>query len=194
MAAGRFLADPLVEGFNDVAVAPNGDLYLSGSRLSVVSPESGEIRPLPTSPALVGTNGIVVSADGDRLFTAVYPVGIATVDISTGRAHFLDLPENTTLYGIDGLYTHESDLVAIQNGTEPWRLLRIELDDRQRTVTAIRVLERGNPELTPTTGAIAGHEIIFVGQGAPPDPAPAHVPEPLVPFFGQTLIMAAPLD
>lgn len=193
-AADRFLADPSNDGFNDVTVAPNGDLYLSGARLSVLVPANGEIRPLPTSPVLVGTNGIVVSPDGNRLFTSVYPVGIAVVELPSGQADFLKLPESSTLYGVDGLYMQDDDLIAIQNGTEPWRLLRIELDERQRAVTAIRVLERAHPAVTPTTGAISGNEIIYVGQGPAPDPVPTHVPEPLVPFFGKTLIMAAPLD
>jgi hypothetical protein len=56
------------------------------------------------------------------------------------------------------------------------------------------VLERANPHVTATTGSIDGNEIRYVGQGPPPDPPPTHVPGPLVPFFGQTLIMAAPLD
>ena len=192
--SARFFADAAVVGFNDVAVAPNGDLYLSGSQLSVLSPEEGDVRPLPVSPVLLGTNGIAVSTDGKTIFTSVYPAGIATIDLASSRARFLDLPANATLYGIDGLYLHEGDLVAIQNGTEPWRIIRIDLDRRGRAVTGIRVLERANPHATATTGAIVGSEILYIGQGPAPNPVPTHVPEPLVPFFGQTLIMTAPLD
>lgn len=190
----RILAHPSIEALNDVTVAPNGDLYVSGSALAVIPAGSNVLQPLTTTPSLTGTNGIVVSSDGATLFTSVYPVGVAAIELANGNARFLELPEDATLYGIDGLYLHEGDLIAIQNGTEPWRLIRIALNEPGTAVTAIRVIERANPHITATTGSISGNEIRYVGQGPAPDPAPSHVPAPLVPFFGQTLIMTAPLD
>jgi hypothetical protein len=77
---------------------------------------------------------------------------------------------------------------------EPWRLIRITLNEKMTAVTGIRVLERANPHVIATTGSISDKEFRYVGQGPAPDPPPSHVPATLVPFFGQTLIMAAPLD
>jgi sugar lactone lactonase YvrE len=193
-ATTQYLADSSVEGFNDVTVATNGDLYLSGSVLSVVPNGSDSIRPLETSIRLVGTNGIVVSADGKFLFTSSYPVGIARVDLATGATRFLDKPAGATLYGIDGLYEYEGDLVGVQNGTRPWRLIRLTLNEVRDTVTDLHFIEFANADVTATTGAIVGKEIYYIGQGPAPDPAPSHVPHALVPLFGKTVVMAAPLD
>jgi sugar lactone lactonase YvrE len=192
--SARIFADPSIEGFNDVTVAPNGDLYASGSSLAVIPSGQRTIRPLTTMPALFGTNGLAVASDGDTLFTSVYPVGVAVIDLASGIARLLEMPEDVTLYGIDGLYLHEGDLIAIQNGTEPWRLIRIALNEQKTAVAAIRIIERANPRLVATTGAIIGNEIRYIGQGPAPEPPPSHVPAPLIPFFGKTLIMAAPLD
>lgn len=190
----RYLADASVEGFNDITVAPNGDLYLSGSVLSVIPAGSTSIRPLDTSISLVGTNGVAVSGDGKVLFASSYPVGIARIDLSTGATQFLDVPNGATLYGIDGLYEYRGDLLAIQNGTQPWRLIRLALNADRSAVIDIRYIELANAALTATTGAIMGDEIHYIGQGPALDPAPGHVPPALVPLFGKTLIMAAPLE
>lgn len=191
---GRFLADPSFDAFNDVAVAPNGDVYLSGTVPGVIRAGSDTIRAMETTPELAGTNGITVTPDGGTLFTSVYPLGLAAVDLASGAARIIGAPQSETLYGIDGLYWHEGDLVAIQNGINPWRLVRIELDAKQRQVSAIHVIEFANPDVAATTGAIVGSDIRYIGAGPAPDPAPGHVPERLVPSFGKTVIMTAPLD
>lgn len=190
----QYLADASVEGFNDITVAPNGDLYLSGSVLSVIPAGSTSIQPLDTSIKLVGTNGVAVPGDGRVLFASSYPVGIARVDLTTGATQFLDVPKGATLYGIDGLYEYRGELVAIQNGTQPWRLIRLALNADRSAVIDIRYIEFANAALTATTGAITGDEIHYIGQGPAPDPAPGHVPPALVPLFGKTVIMAAPLE
>lgn len=193
-AVGRHLAEPSVEAFNDVTIAPNGDVYLSGTVLSVIPSGIGDVRTLETAPLLAGTNGIVVTPDGHTLFTSIYPLGLAAVDLASGTARILDAPSGETLYGIDGLYWYDGDLIAIQNGIDPWRLIRVALDADLTAVTGVRVIEFANKQLTATTGTISGSEIRYIGQGPPPDPPPSHVPGRLVPFFGKTIIMSAPLD
>jgi len=190
----KFLAGDAAEFFNDLSVGPDGTIYISGSDLAVIDAGSDEIRRLETKPAVSGSNGIAVSADGKRLFVSSYPAGVAVIDLKTGASRMLELPENSTLYGVDGMYFFEGDLVAVQNGVEPWRLVRIDLNDDFTAVHGIRILEFANPAIGPTTGAILGDTIYLVGQGPAPESAPSQFSEDLLPFLGKTVIFSVPLD
>ena len=190
----QYMADEPGNGFNDVTVAPSGDLYLSGDALSVVRDGSDVIQPVKSTQKIFGSNGVAITPDGDRLFVTSYPVGIATVDLSNGETVWLEAPGGATLYGIDGLYWYEGDLVGVQNGVNPWRLVRLQLNKSQTAITNIRMIEFANENITPTTGAIVGDIIHYVGQGPQPEVIPGHFAENLAPFLGETIVMTAPLN
>ncbi len=191
---GKYLADDTATTFNDVVVGATGDLYISGSELSVVRKGRDEIEAIATNIPVFGSNGIAVRPDGERIFVSSYAVGIAAVHPGTGETFWLDAPDDVSLYGIDGLYWHEGDLVAVQNGVQPWRLVRLQLNDKETAVTNARLIEFANEDITPTTGAIVGDLIHFVGQGPRPDPLPARFPDAMAGFAGKTIVMTAPLD
>ena len=190
----HYLADISVDGLNDVTVAPNGDVYLSGSVLYVLKAGTDVIEVVKTSPEPFGSNGLTVDPTGSTLFVSSYPVGIGAIDIQSGELHYLDAPENIPLYGIDGLYWYAGDLIGIQNGILPWRLLRMELNENVTAVTSVRIIEFANASLTPTTGVIEGDRIHYIGQGPAPDTVPSQFPAQLARFTGKTIIMTAPLD
>lgn len=190
----KHIGDERFAGFNDVSVAPSGDVYLSGGGLAVVRNGSDAIEPLATSFPIFGANGISVDPSGSRLFVSSYPVGIAVIDLRTGQANWLQSPDDATLYGIDGLYWHRGDLIGVQNGVDPWRLIRLHLDDGMESVARVEFIEFANDKINPTTGAIVGDVIHYVGQGPPPDPVPAHVPAYLAQWYGKTIVFTAPLN
>lgn len=181
-------------GLNDVALGPQGELYASGSVLHRLDEDEQRLVPLQTSPELFGSNGVTAEPSGRTLFVSSYPVGIASIDLASGALRFLDAPENTSLYGIDGLYWHEGDLIGIQNGIQPWRLLRMSLNDDGTAVARVRVIEFANEAATPTTGAIIGDHIRYIGQGPAPEETPGHIPAAVAPFLGKTIIRTAPLN
>lgn len=180
-------------GLNDVALGPDGRVYVSGNTLHVLDEQAGRLKPLPTNPSLFGSNGIAVDPTGKTLYVSSYPVGLAAIDIDSGSMRFLDAPDNVSLYGIDGLYWYEGDLIGIQNGIRPWRLLRLTLDAEGHNVTAARHLEFASEATTPTTGAILEDRIYYIGQGPEPTDLPSHFPQELAPFMGKTLIRHTPL-
>jgi sugar lactone lactonase YvrE len=190
----KMIGDESFTGFNDVTVAPSGDIFLSGGEVAVVRDGSDTIVHLETSIPIYGSNGITLDADGSHLIVSSYPVGIAVIDLQTGQANWLQAPVDTTLYGVDGLYWHEGDLVAVQNGVNPWRLIRMELDEGLTTVTSARLIEFANDDIGPTTGAIDGDVIHFVGHGPQPDTVPDGFPAALAPMAGKTIVMTAPLN
>jgi len=190
----QYLADESVNGFNDVVVVPNGDVYVSGDVLHVLAAGSDQLRPFVTSPAPFGSNGITSDSTGQTLFVSSYPVGIGVVEIATGELRYLDSPADKPLYGIDGLYWHAGDLIGIQNGIQPWRLLRMRLNDDATAISSVDIIEFANPALTATTGAIDGERIHYVGQGPAPQTPPSQFPQALAPYLGKTVIMTAPLN
>ena len=189
----EYLAPADVEGLNDVAVAPNGDVYVSGSTLFVLEAGTDALAPVGTQPALFGSNGLTVTPDGRTLFVSSYPVGIAALDLDTGRLVFLDSAPGEPLYGVDGLYWHRGRLLAIQNGIQPWRLLSITVDTARTRVTGIEIVEFANPDLLAMTGAPDGDSVHYVGRGPAPAERPAHFPDALAPQLGRTVIMTARL-
>ena len=56
-----------------VAVAPSGDLFVSGNVLHVVRAGSDEMVPFATSPDPFGSNGITVDPSGKTMFVSSYP-------------------------------------------------------------------------------------------------------------------------
>lgn len=189
----KFIGDESFTGFNDVTVAPSGDIYLSGGELGIVRQDSDVIEHFETEMKIYGSNGIAMDPDGKHLFVSSYPVGVAVIDLQTGASSWLQAPSDATLYGIDGLYWYAGDLIAVQNGVNPWRLIRIRLDKRQTSVSSVEFIEFANDEFEPTTGAIVDGAIHYVGQGPQPHPVPANFPPALARFAGKTIVMTAPL-
>lgn len=181
-------------GLNDVALGADGALYASGDTLQMLDPDRDSLIPLVTEPPLFGTNGVAATPDGRTLFVSSYPVGIAAIDLESRRARFLETPDDVSLYGVDGLYWHQGDLVAVQNGIRPWRLIRIRLTPDGLGVDSVQPIEFANAEVTATTGAIVGDTIYYIGGGPAPVEAPSHVPEHVAPFLGATLIRSVRID
>lgn len=190
----KVLADNPVNGVNDVTVGPDGTLYVSGDAPGIVRPGSDRIETIETSEQVFGSNGVALAPGGSKLFTSAYPIGIAAIDTASGHTTWLDKPDDVTLNGIDGLYWHEGTLIGVQNGTRPWRLVQLALNDTLDAVTAVRYIEFANPAVTPTTGAIVGNTIYYVGQSSAPVEAPAHLPADIAQFLGKTVVRSAPLD
>jgi sugar lactone lactonase YvrE len=150
----------------DLTVSEAGDLYVS-------DPASGRIYRLRAGEKQLGVlvgpgplgspQGLTLSADGQTLFVADYTQGIARVDTRTGAAAVLDAPDDAALTGIDGLVRIGTDLVGIQNGLRPHRLLRLRFDAAARRVTAVDVLERAHRRWDePTLGVLVGGDLFYV--------------------------------
>jgi hypothetical protein len=105
----------------------------------------------PQTPAL--------SRDGKRLFVAHYSMGIAVIDLSStnanGKLNYLPHPENVAVVGLDGLYLSGDSLIAIQNGTEPNRILRLQLNQAQKEITGAEVIEQATERMGDPTHAVA---------------------------------------
>ena len=66
-------------------------------------------------------------------------------------------------YGIDGLYRHDDELIAIQNGIRPHRVAAFRLSDDGLSVVGHRRLAANLEAFDePTLGTVRGDDFFFV--------------------------------
>ncbi|MGE5679782.1 MAG: TPR end-of-group domain-containing protein [Bacillota bacterium] len=156
--------DTLSHFFNDLAIADNGDIYLTDSQspaIYKVSADKDEIELFLDMKSHIYPNGIAISADNKTLFAA-HSNGVIKVDLQSRGYKEVAHPENISLNFIDGLYFYKNSLIGIQNfGFN--RVARFYLNDQQDEVKDIKVIEAYNPDfIIPTTGVIAGDDLYYI--------------------------------
>jgi hypothetical protein len=115
------------------------------------------------SDDFVSLQGIALGADGRQLYLADYANGLWQVDLATRTPRLLAPPAHATLFGLDGLYAVPGGLIAVQNGVNPQRVIRLDLaaDD---TPATIRVLAAGHAAMTDLgLGQVVGGHFEFIG-------------------------------
>ena len=152
--------------FNDLALTPDGDVYLStgGDGVFHLARNSGRLERFVETPGLL-VNGIAAAPDGRRLYLADHMRGVMVLDVASRELRPLQVPPATALGGIDGLYVHGASLVGIQNGLSagPERVLQAFLDADGSRATCVELLERTHPDYdVPTTGVIVGDALVYV--------------------------------
>lgn len=145
---------------NDIALLPDGAVALSDSQRGAVwrLDRSGQLRILAAPGTFGYPNGIAYLAESQQLVVADLR-GLWTIDLAQGRV--AGIAEQATFSGgIDGLYAIDGELVAIQNGVRPQRVLRIALSPGAAKVKRVTVIAANLPELAAmTTAAVAGERI-----------------------------------
>ena len=145
---------------NDVALLPDGAVAISDSERGAVWQLSadGQWRTLAAPGSLGYPNGLTYLAAARRLVVADLR-GLWTIDLAEPR--LVGITEQATFIGgVDGLYAVNGELVAIQNGLHPHRVLRIALNPGATQVQRVTVVAANVPELAAmTTAATQGGEI-----------------------------------
>jgi hypothetical protein len=159
-------ADGKKHNLNDVALDPQGTLFVSDAvsgHVYALAPGAQTFRALVEPGVLASPQGLALSPDGRTLWVADYGRGLARVDVASGQARIVDPPGDAVLAGIDGLVAHGRDLIAIQNGIRPHRVVRIALDDAGTGVASVKILERAHPAYDePTLGVIVGDDLHYI--------------------------------
>ena len=76
------------------------------------------------------------------------------------------MPQQTTLHGIDALVRHGRDVVGVQNGIDPQRVILIRMAPGWTAVEGVEVLAANLPELSePTLATVVGGDLVVVGNG-----------------------------
>jgi sugar lactone lactonase YvrE len=155
-----------VHTFGDVAVASNGDVYVSDSQapwIAKLTLGADSLERFATHPLFRSLQGMAITADDRTMFVADYSHGLLRVDLSSRSVTVLGSPVSATTLGVDGLYLHRGALIGVQNGVTPPRLVRFCLDASARRVSRMETLDR-NPSIVdePTLGAVVGDSVFYV--------------------------------
>ena len=165
----------------DFVADGDGTIYVSDSTAPVIwrlAPGAATLEKWLETDEFVSLQGVALSADGRKLYVADYANGLWLVELATRTPRLLAAPARSTLFGIDGLYTVPGGLIAVQNGINPQRVIRIDLA-ADGTPAAVRVLGAGYPSMSDLAlgQVVAGH-FDFIGNSgwelhAKPDARPA---------------------
>ncbi|OFX00330.1 MAG: hypothetical protein A3E78_02855 [Alphaproteobacteria bacterium RIFCSPHIGHO2_12_FULL_63_12] len=155
----------------DIEVAKDGRIFASDSLTPriIIFDHAGPTkisrmagREL-TDPRFVNLQGLALDEKRGRLFVADYLAGLFVIDIATGKVEPIANPTRAHLGGVDGLYYYDGDLIGVQNGTAPQRIIRIDLDRRGTTAKSLSVLQQALPEWRePTHGAVIGKDFVYI--------------------------------
>lgn len=153
--------------FGDLTLANNGTVYVTDSTQPEIYriPPGGESLELFLRDArFQSLQGIDVSKDGRTLFVSDYSTGIYRIDTTSRTIEHLKTPAGVSLIGVDGVYRCGSDLLAVQNGINPHRLIRIEMG--KRGIKAVSVIDRNHPSFRePTLGVVTGSRFAYIANG-----------------------------
>jgi len=150
----------------DLIIADDNTIYATDSLTGAIYRyyiDSNEFEVLVQRGKLGSPQGLALDASGHYLYVADYIGGLYRVWLQDGSLDKLDIADDTTAYGIDGLYRYGDELVVIQNGIRPNRVAALQLSENGLAVTSNRLLAANLKQFDePTLGVIHGDEFYFV--------------------------------
>ena len=162
---------PVILG--DMSVSANGTVYVTDSlgggvyRVQGMPEKAGADSPAlnfadlkkatleKIADGLYSPQTPVLAADGRRLFVPEYSLGVAVIDLGSGKVTELTHLDNVAVTGLDGMHLVGDSLIGIQNGTEPARIIRFRLNHSQTAIESAEVIEQSTSRLGEPTHAIA---------------------------------------
>jgi hypothetical protein len=109
----------------------------------------------PQTPAL--------HPDGKHVFVPDYLRGIGILDLVSKQVRWIPMESKYALNGTDGLYFDRGNLVLVQNGTSPERVVTLGLDPALGGAISIREIERATSTLgDPTHGVVVDHDFYYI--------------------------------
>ncbi len=146
---------------------PEGDLFIVDRNLPLVYRKlvgEDHIKAVYGFRDMISMRGVALRDDGSILYIADREMGIAMVEIKSGRTAKLVGPDTLNLGGIEGLYFNNNSLIMIQNGIKPQRVIKLLLDPAGTTVTGVVPMAVAQPEFDyPTYGTLKGESLYFFG-------------------------------
>jgi hypothetical protein len=191
-AIGKSFSDSAVSRRFGKLLAGRDDLYVTDSERGEVlrlAGYDGTLETLVPAGYMDSPGGMAESADATSLIVADFVSGLYRVDLSSGNMTRLAPPADGALLGISYLARHGNDLIAIQTGFKPDRVLRLRMSDDWSQVKAVEVLLRSGRLLSqPTQGVVSGDTFMFIaksqwdnldarGNPIKPEPDPAVIGE-----------------
>lgn len=150
-------ADTLAQP-GDVAIAPDGSVYVSDSAaggIYVCKPDCTALLPLVAPGTFRSAQGLAVSRDGRTLYVADYGRGLFKLDLKKPKSA---IPVSA-LKGIDGLVRDGDALIAIVNG-DGQKIVRLSFDAQGVAAEEVLATLRGQGD--PTLGVVISGQLNYV--------------------------------
>jgi sugar lactone lactonase YvrE len=148
----------------DLAINSQGDVFATDSAtpaVYVLKHGQDQLQTFVEGQPFVSLQGLDFTSDEAKLFVADYSKGIFVVDLASKQVRSLD--SDFTMLGIDGLYFYKGSLLAVQNGVNPQRVVRMSLNKELTRVVKFETIEANNPVFDePTLGVIVKDNFYFV--------------------------------
>ncbi len=163
---GRFdlPLDGQIHELGPIAVSGDGDIYVAGLAQPIVFRKTAKgqhLEPFMGINDFIGIRDLAVSPDG-KLYIADSAMGILVVDVLEQTSVMLAVPDNLNLGAISGLFYSKGNLVMIQNGFQPQRIIRLELGANGSVVTESTPLAIALAEFDrPAFGTIKGEDVYY---------------------------------
>lgn len=161
--------EPAAKGghvFGDLAIAPNGQVYVSDSKTNEiykVNETTKKLELFSHDKEFWNIQGITFSNDGKYMFISDYIKGPYRLDMATRKLEKIGSQVDSSLKGIDGMLFYSGSLLTLQNGTSPFRVMRFKLNPTLDTIVAAEIIDQGRAELNePTQGALVGNDFYYV--------------------------------
>jgi hypothetical protein len=172
LISGRLLrAYPIPDDFSPVSfgdVAIDGDgtvlaLDTSGHRLFTLSPHATAAAVAVTLPDTAPAS--IAPAEPGIVYVATDP-GIARVDVAARATTAVKTAKDVDLRGLTRIRWHRGALAGIQKTADgSYRAVRISLDRRGRTATALEVLDPSISISNPTAATVVGNVLYYLANG-----------------------------
>jgi sugar lactone lactonase YvrE len=150
----------------DLVLASSGVIYTTDSLTGVLyqySPKTGAFDAVVERGIFGSPQGLVFDDTAQYLYVADYIGGLYRVTLESGTTVKVNIEANMTDYGIDGLYRYGDELIAIQNGIRPHRVVALTLSDDGLSIIAARTIASNLEEFDePTLGLVSGDDFFFV--------------------------------
>jgi hypothetical protein len=149
----------------DMTIASNGDAFVSdglSGHVFIIRQPDGGLEPLAAAGVFLSPQTPALSADEKFLYVPDYSEGIAVIRLADRRVEWLKAGVPAALEGIDGLYRFKDHLIAVQNGTQPERIVSFHMRS-PKEIDRFEVLEANWTGLgDPTHGVVIGNDFYFI--------------------------------
>ncbi len=150
----------------DIEIGGDGVIYASDSktpRIFKIDSADDKRAVSFANPRYANLQGIALDEENGRLYVADYLTGLYAMDLDTGEATLLGNDADAHLGGIDGLYLYDGDLIGVQNGTTPQRIVRMRLSKDGMNVRKFKVLAQNLSQWNePTHGSVRGDTFYYI--------------------------------
>ncbi|MDQ3550089.1 MAG: SMP-30/gluconolactonase/LRE family protein [Bacteroidota bacterium] len=162
------IQDTLPHLFNDLAIAPDGNIFITDTYFTAVyklNPVAEKLELFIQSPLLRYPNGL--DFGNNQLYIATYRNGLVSLDTTTKEIKKIPGVADTTIaLGLDGLVFHNNSLYGIYNTGDPSSkncVVRYQLSGKGDEVVGEIIIDQDNSLFAdPTTAALFNGKLYVI--------------------------------